>query len=78
MLSTSKPVSEDYVNAGFFVFEPQVFDFVDHGLRYSSRSRWSGWSGLGGELMAYRARGLLAANGHVPRVHLAQRHVGGE
>ena len=24
-----KPVTDDYVNAGFFVFEPQVFDYLD-------------------------------------------------
>lgn len=51
-----KPVTDDYVNAGFFVFEPQVFDYLDEWcvLEQAPLERLA----AEGQLMAYRHEGF--------------------
>jgi glucose-1-phosphate cytidylyltransferase len=51
-----KPLTDDFVNGGFFVFEPRVFDYVDHDsvLEQEPLERLA----LEGELMAYRHEGF--------------------
>jgi glucose-1-phosphate cytidylyltransferase len=51
-----KPLTDDYVNGGFFVFEPQVFDYLGHDsvLEQEPLERLA----VEGELMAYRHEGF--------------------
>lgn len=51
-----KPQTEDYVNAGFFVFEPEVFDFLDEDcvLEQEPLERLASQD----QLMAYRHEGF--------------------
>lgn len=51
-----KPVTDDYVNAGFFVFEPQVFDYLDEHciLEQAPLEQLASI----GQLMAYRHEGF--------------------
>ena len=51
-----KPQTDDYVNAGFFVFEPEVFDFLDEEcvLEQAPLEKLANL----GELMAYRHEGF--------------------
>ena len=51
-----KPQTDDYVNAGFFVFEPQVLDYLDEecGLEQEPLERLASE----GQLMAYRHDGF--------------------
>jgi glucose-1-phosphate cytidylyltransferase len=51
-----KPQTDDYVNAGFFVFEPEVFDYLDEDcvLEQAPLEKLASL----GELMAYRHEGF--------------------
>lgn len=51
-----KPITDDYVNAGFFVFEPEVFAYLDEScvLEQEPLDRLA----KDGELMAYRHEGF--------------------
>jgi glucose-1-phosphate cytidylyltransferase len=51
-----KPQTDDYVNAGFFVFEPEVFDYLDEDcvLEQAPLEKLADL----GELMAYRHEGF--------------------
>ncbi len=51
-----KPITEDYVNAGFFIFEPEVFSYLDDGciLEREPLEKLAG----DGQLMAYRHDGF--------------------
>ena len=56
---TEKPqIGEGWINGGFFVFEPEVFDYLDGDeTRPRSASRSSGWP-PSGQLVAYRHDGF--------------------
>ena len=51
-----KPITDDYVNAGFFVFEPEVFSYLDEDcvLEREPLERLAG----AGQLVAYRHDGF--------------------
>ena len=51
-----KPQTDDYVNAGFFVFEPEIFEFLDENcvLEQEPLERLA----TQGQLMAYRHEGF--------------------
>ena len=55
---TEKPqIGEGWINGGFFVFEPAVFDYLD-GDDTQPRARPARAAGADGQLMAYRHDGF--------------------
>jgi glucose-1-phosphate cytidylyltransferase len=51
-----KPITDDYVNAGFFVFEPDVFKYLDDDCVLEQRPLEE--LAAAGQLMAYRHEGF--------------------
>ena len=51
-----KPLTEDYVNAGFFIFEPEVFSYLDETCVLEQQPLEA--LALDGQLMAYRHEGF--------------------
>lgn len=51
-----KPLTEDYINIGFFVFEPEVLDFLDDECTLETAPLEQ--LALNGQLMAYRHEGF--------------------
>lgn len=64
---TEKPqIGEGWINGGFFVFEPQVFDYID-GDACRPGSRYAGPPGSRAPARRLSTRWLLAVYGHPPR-----------
>jgi len=51
-----KPITDDYVNAGFFIFEPRVFDYLDEECVLEQQPLEA--LARDGQLMAYRHGGF--------------------
>ena len=64
---TEKPqIGEGWINGGFFVFEPALFDYLD-GRRDEPRGRRARAAGRGRTAGRVPARRLLAVHGHAAR-----------
>ena len=76
---TEKPqIGEGWINGGFFVFEPEVFDYIDGDDDAASRREPLERLADGRPAHGVPPRGLLAVHGHaarraVPAVHLGDR-----
>jgi glucose-1-phosphate cytidylyltransferase len=51
-----KPITDDYVNAGFFIFEPEVFQYLDESCVLEQQPLEE--LAKAGQLMAYRHAGF--------------------
>ena len=74
---TEKPqIGEGWINGGFFVLEPEVFDYIDgDDDAVGAASRWSGWP-RDGAADGVPPRRLLAVHGHAPRARCCSRSSG--
>ena len=58
---SEKPVLDSWINAGFFVFDRSVFDYLDEGDECILERRPLGRLAAEGQLMAYRHEGFFQA-----------------
>ena len=73
---TEKPqTGEGWINGGFFVLEPGVFDYIE-GDETSLETRAAGAAGRRGPADGLSARRLLAVHGHAARPAPARRPLG--